>query len=447
MAKTDTIDLANLLIDTNNPRLEESQRNQNDAIRAIAVNQNRKLVVLARDIVENGLNPSEFLLVMPFEENLDRYVVLEGNRRIAALKILENPDIISGAVEKPILDRFKKLGTQYQSAPIETLNCVIVDSRPEANHWIELRHTGENEGAGIVRWGGAETARFRRRSGQQAPHLQVLDFLEQRGFIGTDTRNKVPVTSLKRLLSNPYVRTKLGIDLKGGNIVTRFDEGEVAKGLKRIIDDLASGDIRTKDIYTKEDRIRYIDNLSPDDMPDTSKPDAEFRTLGSPLPSQQQIATSTPEVRKRSAPSVKQRSTLIPVRGFALRIDQTRINEIYHELRKLDVEEFTNAVSVLFRVFLELSLDNYSERNQLGTSIDSRLNRKLNDVANHLQNQGILNEQQLKPVRRAAQSDSFLGSTITTMHQYIHNQYFSPSPGDLRATWDSLQPFIEAMWS
>jgi hypothetical protein len=438
------IPVAGLLIDTDNPRIEEIHLDQQEALRAIAAHQKAKLTALAQDIVEHGTDPSNLPVVMPSPVNDDEYIVLEGNRRIAALKILENPDLIAGAVDNALFERFKKLSEQYLISTIDMITCVVVDARAEANHWIFLRHTGENKGAGIVRWGGAETARFRQRGGKKELHLQVLDFLEGRGEIEAEVRKKVPVTSLKRLLSSPYVRTKLGIDSSNGNLVTRLDDDEVAKGLRRMVKDLADGTIRTKDIYTKEDRIRYIDTLSPNDLPDTSKVVGGFRTLGAALPTQPEGIPSTRPTR-RGKPSGKQRSNLIP-RGIVLSIGQSRINDIYYELRRLDLELFCNAVSVLFRVFLELSLDFYIEKNQLSTSQMESLSKKLLDVANHLREGDRLNEQQLKPVRRAAQQDSFQASTITTMHQYVHNPYFFPGPSDLRAAWDSLQPFVEAVW-
>jgi hypothetical protein len=443
MLTTNSIPLNSLLIDTNNPRLEEMLENQLEAICAVAANQGPKLVVLAKDIVEHGLNPSESLIVTRVEGDPQHYVVLEGNRRVAALKVLKNPELISGAVEDSIVNRLKKLSAQYQD-PIDELPCVIVDGRSEAYHWIELRHTGENEGAGIVRWGATETARFRRRSGQKSPHLQVLEFLEQRGGISRETRQKVPITSLKRLLSNPYVRTKLGVDVRSGAVLTRVaDDSEVAKGLKRVVEDLASRAVRTKDIYLKDDRIRYIDTLPPEDLPDTSDLLLEFRRLGEPSVTDDQKRS---RIARRSAPSRKARSHLIP-RGFIVEINEPRVNEIYRELKKLHIEQYINAVSVLFRVFLELSLDAYIQREQLGTDERARLSKKLLDVANALKAQGKLTDQQIKPVRRAAQKDTFLASTITTMHQYVHNPYFFPAPSDLRATWDSLQPFVEELWS
>ena len=443
MAKMESITVDNLLIDTDNPRLEGALQSQRVAIRAVAANQGPKLVVLAKDIVEHGLNPADSLIVTQFEENPHYFVVLEGNRRVAAIKVLKSPELLLGAVGDAIVSRFRDLSAQYKDS-VGEVRCALVDTRADATHWIELRHTGENDGAGIVRWGGKETARFRQRSGQKEPHLQVLDFLEQRGDVSRETCQKVPVTSIKRLLSNPYVRTKLGIDLRSGEVMTRLeDDNEVAKGLKRVVEGLASGAIRVKDIYTRDDRIRYIDSLPPDDLPDTSRPMPEFRRIGSPSVPQDQVP---PTKTRKSAPSGKKRSTLIP-RGLTLFIGQPRINDIYRELKRLDIDQYSNAVSVLLRVFLELSVDAYIKQEQLGTDERANLSNKLLVAADALKNQGKRDDQQLKPVRRAAQKDYFLASTVTTMHQYVHNPHFSPTPSDLRAAWDSLQPFIEAIWS
>jgi hypothetical protein len=69
---------ADLLIDEVNLRLNQPNVGQREAQRALARDQQRKLQILAKDIVENGLSPMELPAVAPTEEG--RYIVLEGNR-------------------------------------------------------------------------------------------------------------------------------------------------------------------------------------------------------------------------------------------------------------------------------------------------------------------------------------------------------------------------------
>lgn len=94
MPETTVVSPANLLIDEENPRISQPNAGQHKAMQALARHQGQKLLKLATDIVHYGLNPSELPIVMPFKDELERYVVLEGNRRLAALKALENPELI-----------------------------------------------------------------------------------------------------------------------------------------------------------------------------------------------------------------------------------------------------------------------------------------------------------------------------------------------------------------
>ena len=59
MPETTPIRPADLLIDEINPRLAEPNVGQRDAQRALAREQERKIQVLAKDILQYGLNPFE----------------------------------------------------------------------------------------------------------------------------------------------------------------------------------------------------------------------------------------------------------------------------------------------------------------------------------------------------------------------------------------------------
>jgi hypothetical protein len=239
MPETLQIPLADLLLDVENPRLSMPNIGQREAQRELAKLQLRKFQMLAADIIKHGVNPADLPIVMPFEDDLRRYVVLEGNRRLVALRSLENPDLMVGAVTAPILNALRKLSVSYQENPIEYLNCLVVKNRAEADHWIELRHSGLLEGAGIMPWGSDEADRFRARGSKRKPHTQALDFLEERGVLTPEKRRRVPATSFKRLIDTSAVRDKLGIDVQNKELVLLGGAKQVAKALMFIIDDLS----------------------------------------------------------------------------------------------------------------------------------------------------------------------------------------------------------------
>ena len=106
-----------------------------------------------------------------------------------------------------------------------------------------------------------------------------------------------------------------------------------------------------------------------------------------------------------------------------------------------------NAVGVLFRVFIELSVDSYIARENLTMPKEPVLRLKLNRVADNLITRQMLTKPQAAPVRRAASKDSFLGPSAALMNQWVHNQHMSPVGSELRSHWNDLQPFVTAIWA
>ncbi len=139
------VPVSDLLLDERNARLAESSSSQHDTILALAQQQRDALVRLAADIVENGVDPMALLAIVPTGDQRRRYRVLEGNRRLLALRALETPAVVAPALSSNAQKRLNRLADRYSSSPIESMTCALFASEDEAQHWIELRHTGQTK--------------------------------------------------------------------------------------------------------------------------------------------------------------------------------------------------------------------------------------------------------------------------------------------------------------
>ncbi len=139
---------ADLLINPSNPRLPQPNMGQREIVRALAQLAPAKNSAPGPRHSGAWHQSCRASHCCPRVRRQEAIVVLEGNRRVAAIKILENPELLDGAIKSALLVELRRLSRQYQDNPIEELSCVILKDMNEAAHWIELRHTGENEGAG-----------------------------------------------------------------------------------------------------------------------------------------------------------------------------------------------------------------------------------------------------------------------------------------------------------
>jgi len=365
------------------------------------------------------------------------YIVLEGNRRIAALKILNNPELVPSD-EQVIKKKIKKLLKGFRN--LTEIKCIWFKNETEAYKWIDLRHTGENNGVGTVTWTAIQKERFNIKRGKSSIVIQAVDFVEKEGQISEDVRKKIktmPITNLGRLLEDPDVREELGVDIKDSKLVTVLPKEEVVKGLTKVVEDIATKRINVNDIYYKKDKIEYIKNLDASEKPKKDKI----------LPKAWKLADGKSSSKPtRSYPASTTRKKIIQ-RNCKLEIPEKRVNNIFIELKCLNVDKFPNAGSVLLRVFLELSLDYYIEKNStIGVTTDAKLHRKINSVAEYFETNGIMSKHELKPIRQSVSRKNEIFST-ETLNAYVHNKNLNPIPKELKLTWDNIELFIKKLWS
>lgn len=290
-----SIPVGRLLLDTANPR-HEPVDSQRQAVQALIQTERQKLVVLANDIAELGLSPMDRLLVIGNGRN---YIVVEGNRRLAAIKLLANPDLADGTVIESAIKRVSKGAV----ANPDEADCAILASREEAGHWMRLRHDGEAGGAGVVRWSSFATNRFSHKPGTQA--ARAIHFLEAvtQGFPDNEVLQDLAravadkrLTTLGRLVQDPNFKARIGMVEDGHAIRFHFPAAALQEFLEQVLGDLAA-DVGVSQLKSKEQRTDYLDNTP---EPDKAAHLAEPKALADPT---DVTSPSTPPKRPRTQPS------------------------------------------------------------------------------------------------------------------------------------------------
>ena len=431
-AQKKSIKIENLLLNLENPRFDHV-KDQKEALDVMLMSMTEKIKKLAQDIVENGIDPGKLLRVSSAKQQ-NKYIVLDGNRRLTAIKLIKEPSMIKE--DNNTQQFFQNLKQKMAQNVPETLSCLVFSSREEANHWIELEHTGENKGAGQVSWNAEQKARFKSQvsSSRGRPYIKVIDFMQKNKIYLEPGR----ATNIERLVSTSYVKKKIGLDFQNGNLIFTKDRATVLENLKKIASAMKESGFNVREIDKKEQRTEWTNKVL-----NNKKHDSSYK--------KQQIK------KKKSLETISKRNKLIP-KNFNISIRNTKVQSIYEELRKLNVEKYSNAIAVLFRVFLELSVKYFIDREKeqgndllqdLKTTQEDKqkipLSTKINCICKYMEKEQILAKNTLQPVRIAIQKQYDICSTHT-FNSYVHNLDHIPLGNDLKKSWDNMEKFIEKLW-
>lgn len=447
------IQFRRLRFDTENPR-HRVQPDQEGALAALIRDDPSKLIALANDINRNGLDPINPLLVL---KQGNDYVVLEGNRRLAALNLLNER-----GTELLALDQRRTLDHSEMVDDSLMIPCVVVGSRDEARHWIELRHTGQNDGAGVVPWSAAQSARFRPGNTQAHKGLAFLELV--RAAFPTDEEveeacNKIErdkITNLGRLAGDPVVRERLGVNTSGGGQYELDDTvGDAARRVRALTVNLA-GDTSVAELINKDRRLEYIERVldgleaefpavgNGDTGTDSGPRDgSESATASSQDESGRKDESAGPQAGSEASTSASSRSSTR--RQVFQELDLSalgeRIEQVNQEAQSLALERYPNAVAILMRCLLDMAVESFLADKEVST--DGSFAERVLRVAEILDPNDNLRQQdpRLRAIRTWMNSDHHL-LAAATLHQFVHNSDWHPVPQDIMAIANNLQPLL-----
>jgi hypothetical protein len=434
----DDIPVEQLVVDDRNPRFA-TPTGQAELYAKYA--DSPKTQRLAKHVVDNGMDPLSALAVN--KTSPKRYTVREGNRRTAALRLLHDPQL---AGSDRLTKRFLDIIDKGRYLPPAKIRCAIFQQAEGVHEWMRVKHAGAQEGVGTENWSPLQTSRFNTRTGrdhQYAFAQQVIDEAIDEGVISEDEAGEVATSSLARVLNDSVVQEIFHVTTTGNDGAGFGVDADSRERLtRRLITDWSKGGRSVRDIDSGDQRRVYAEEIAAELQ---LKPVAVG--TGRAAKAAAQASQRTQSKTRTTGP----RRTLIPTRfSFDGKKALPRIAKIVVELRGLDVKKYTNAVSMLFRLFVEASVDHYNEDRKVPITRDRDghlppLSVRVEAALQHVRVNNPPAKQALKNVKTAFGERHGL-FTLATLHEYAHNPTWQPVPDNLRTHWDNYSEFLRLLW-
>lgn len=427
-----------LQLDQENPRFSPTG-SQSEAIQALLHDDPGKLLNLAQDIATTGqLNPLDNFGVV---EEDGRPVVVEGNRRVAALKLLRRPSLAKSKTARDELNRLSAIG----KGP-NRVSCFVAGTREEARHWIELRHAGEMDGVGVRPWSSEQTNRFARSKGSQADKASrfadavLKEFPDDHAMHADIAKaRRERITTVGRLISDPVVARAFGVGFTDDDVVFHFDTQDLQEGFRKIWRDMAGGSV--SEIKNKAQRQDYVLNSS------GSVP-APSRRLATPrLPGSSTAAPPSKKTASKSKGGKPSKPETAIFEGLRLNHLSQRTQDVLRAAQRLKIDESVPVCAIMLRVIIEMVVTEvgvskkwFQESEKLAKKI-----RKCLLTLDPSIEVPTRRDKTLDAAWTGSQSSAGGGIAVEQMNAYVHNFMASPTTADLRAHSLNFRPMLERL--
>lgn len=490
-----TVDIVNgVRLDPRNVRLDLPEGvPESDIVQDLFTNE--KALALVEGIAKVGLLTHEVPIVVERDGEL---TVVEGNRRVAALKAIQNPYLAP--------DHQARISKLAQAVPDrDALRRITVKKAPsqdDADQLIAALHTGNQR----VAWSPARQAAFFQAqldAGKTAEQLIAqYPTIDVRKFI---TRSKLlelfrtveyadpalrdyvhkrrfPVSTLARLYENDKFLELVGISLgdQADTVTLATSPAVFARVATKIIGDIRDGNINTRTLNktSSERYVEYMDELrdllheydesianSDESAPDSAATGSHSSgsTSGSQRNPEEGSSQSEGDERGPESGSSKtpdsgsDKAKPFPAKRNYLNTDNLlvpasfppSIHEIVKELGAINIQRFPNATLDLLRTFLEKTIKAYAE--VLGKDIKKDSNEKgfvylsncLVWLETHFKSTGQTAYIQAVQKIRSARF-GFAGSK-GHLDAVNHNHHIFASPDDVREAWATIEGVMKAV--
>lgn len=217
------VQLNQLRLDPDNPRLKEGMENASQPELLAELATEYELQDLGRSIADNGYFSEEPLVAVK-DRGKKTWTIVEGNRRLAALQLLENPN----AAPKDIRPQWQEL-SQNREKRVTVVPILEYEKRDEVTPYLGFRHI-----TGVMQWRPYQKARYIAQlvEDNELTFLQIARIIGSRSptvrehyiayTLARQARDQMSIDTtyaeaafgvLRRSLSDPNIRGFIGLQL------------------------------------------------------------------------------------------------------------------------------------------------------------------------------------------------------------------------------------------
>lgn len=453
------VPITDIKLDAGNPRIRDGH-DEPDCISRI-LRKEDQLMALMADIAEKGLTTMP-ILVKPVD---NKWVVMDGNRRVTALKLLNDVNLCPNERLKSLIQNLQKAHKGNIPQSIDVLSSS--DDEAIAREVLS-RHSGAQGGVGQLNWSPYLRTVYLLNHGHPPDYKrpgQYALWAEKQGIWVDD---EFPISSLHRFFTIENL-SLLGFVIESDELVPAVSLDLAKRMAQTVMTDFATtlkvDDIRTPDLARNyiagvRARVGIIEAPSTSTTPSNVSSPLVNAPLGdgavpTNLPTHQPITPPSPPVSQippRPSPtpilSAWDRKQVFGRRGPNLQIPESELKArtLVAEIRKLDVKETSLAAAMLLRGFIELS-DGYYRTNQTLPDV-GKLGKNVLASATHMRDSGKISISEFDIVKRLAVSDSRDELLhIETLQKVMHRDTHHPNYQLVNTLWDNLAPFVRACWA
>lgn len=449
-----TLSVDNIRLDPKNPRLPEDLAGKSQAKIIAHLLEEEDIITIAKSIRDNGV----FIDKVPIIVNeKGKFTVIDGNRRLTALKLIRNPDLAPKRKSK----QYEMISKSIDIEQLQKINVAVAPSREDAEIRIYLEHAESLSRP----WKRLMKHRFIADSillgktieeiaerfsipvsevKTAASEIMLRDLATNIDLDKSVLKNVLhqdfPLSTLTRIISTKSFLDKTGFKIDGRKIQTKLGEKTFKNIMRHIFSDLATGGKSVDDLKKKEQRNAYIEDIFKESL---EADDTEGFEYVPEAPKNKPETTNAKPPKNGKGRKGPER--LIP-QEFNSATGLEKLNTLLVEGKSLSIGQAKNASGMLLRAILECSIYQVFAKNG---KVDRVLNEQgrvkgLKSIIKQLTGQAdwFTNRTTLEKFQRFASDDNPTFIHIETLHQIVHDQHFTPTTEELKQFWLQIMPIV-----